>query len=442
LPDQTFAGLGVSSPVVSGLMARGIREPFAIQRLVLRDALAGRDVLAKSPTGSGKTLAFGIPLIERLEPAGRPTALVLAPTRELASQIADELRPLAQRRRLRVATVYGGVGLPGQARTAARADILVATPGRLDDLVLRGMVSLDGIGIFVLDEADQLLDLGFQPQVDRIVARLPRERQTMFFSATLDGRVGELAARYTREPASFEAELPPRDIGEVEHRFVPVTPESKLDALVEELGAERGLTLVFVRTKRGASRLAEKLDRAGVDAVAMHGDLSQAQRERALARFASGRASTLVATDVAARGLDVDDITHVVNFDPPADEKAYVHRVGRTGRAGRSGTGVTLVLADQQRDVGLIARTLDLEAAFTAGGMTIVRPGQPTQRRRGNRPRTHVPGGATHRPLTAPAGHRPAASPQERGPSGEQRAPQHQPSPWGRGGKRRRQRRA
>jgi len=253
--------------------------------------------------------------------------------------------------------------------------VIVATPGRLQDLLDRRLVTLDAVEILVLDEADRMLDMGFKPQVDRIVKRLPRDRQTMFFSATLDGEVGELARSYTQSPAHIEAELPSVHLpGEIDHQFVSVTADTKVSTLVELLGAERGLALVFVRTKRGADRLARKLAQQGVKAVAMHGDLTQGQRQRALERFDSGAVTTLIATDVAARGLDLDDVTHVINFDPPEDGKAYTHRVGRTGRAGRSGTGVTLVLPEQQADMSRVARLNGQHETFASTGMTTAAP--------------------------------------------------------------------
>ncbi|MBI4730093.1 MAG: DEAD/DEAH box helicase [Acidobacteria bacterium] len=367
----TFADLGASTAVIDALAAQGITQPFDIQRLVLADALAGHDVLAKSRTGSGKTLAFAIPIVERtVATDGPPTALILVPTRELAAQVADEFAGIARAKRLRVATAYGGVGLGEQGRRAARADILIATPGRLIDLASRQAVKLGHVAILVLDEADRMLDMGFQPQVDRIVARIPSDRQTMFFSATLDGAVGHLAGSYTRAARLHEVAAPIETVDEVDHRFVPVAPQHKIGALVELLTAERSHALVFVRTKRGADRLTERLRAHGVRAVAMHGDMSQAARERSLERFDSGKADTLVATDVAARGLDLDRITHVVNFDPPSDDKGYVHRVGRTARAGRSGTGVTFVLPDQQGDVGRMASRLKLHEDFEREGLT------------------------------------------------------------------------
>ena len=368
---QSFHELGVSARVAQALAERDIHTPFRIQTLVVPDALAGRDVLAKSPTGSGKTLAFAVPMVERLDPDdGRPSGLVLVPTRELAAQVAAELETIAPAHNLKIAAVYGGVTISTQAKKAREAHILVATPGRLQDLIDRKAVKLDGIRILILDEADRMLDMGFQPQVDKIVARIPRKRQTMFFSATLDGEVGELARAYTTNASRFEGELPVEQ-GDVQHRFIPVTADNKVETLARLLSEERGLALVFVRTKRGADRLVQKLAKNDVTAVAMHGDMNQTQRERALKRFEDGKVSTLVATDVAARGLDLDDITHVINFDPPEDNKGYVHRVGRTGRAGRDGTGVTLVLPEQQAEVSHVARMLGHTEQYASEGMRV-----------------------------------------------------------------------
>ena len=376
---KSFADLGVSRAVVDALAKRRITEPFAVQRLVIGDVLAGRDVLAKSPTGSGKTLAFGIPIADRIAAGGpRPAALVLAPTRELASQIVDEIRGIAHARSLRVTAVYGGVGIGKQAADAARSHILVATPGRLEDLLARGAFTLDQIEILVLDEADRMLDMGFRPAIDRIVAACPRDRQTLFFSATLDGEAGRVAASYTRDAVVHEhGPSARRAAAEVEHKFVSVTGDGRIDALIGELSVDRGLALVFVRTKRGADRLVKRLATRGVEAVAMHGDKSQRQRERALARFENATVDTLVATDVAARGIDVAGVTHVINFDPPADHDVYVHRVGRTGRAGRRGVGITLVASDQRDEMSKLARQLGIDAGF--GG---ARPGRRRARAR------------------------------------------------------------
>jgi superfamily II DNA/RNA helicase len=363
----SFADLGISKAVVRALAERDITQPFPVQQLVIRDALAGHDLLVQSPTGSGKTLAFGIPLVDRIEPGAKgPSALVLAPTRELAGQIVDELESIARSRQLRVAAVYGGVGFGPQIKAAQRADILVATPGRLEDLIARGAVSLRGVHALVLDEADRMLDMGFKPAVSRIVGQTPSQRQTLFFSATLEGATGKLAATYTRDARRHVQEAPKQSKAEIEHRFVYVESQAaKLEQLIEQLREEeRGRTLVFVRTKRGADRLVKRLRSHKHEAVAMHGDKSQGQRERALARFERGEVDTLVATDVAARGIDVADVTHVINFDAPGDRDAYVHRVGRTGRAGRTGAGVSFVLADQSAEMRTIARDLGLSREF------------------------------------------------------------------------------
>jgi len=302
--QQSFSDLGVPTRITRALAERDIHTPFPIQEQVLRHALAGRDILAKAPTGSGKTLGFAIPIVERLEASERgPVALVLVPTRELASQVAGEIEAIAPQG-ISVATVYGGVPIHAQAKRARNAHVLVATPGRLNDLLERKAI-------------------------------------------TLDASVGELARMYTTDPVRCEAApLDTEAGGEVEHRFVSVRADDKVETLAELLRGDRGLALVFVRTRRGADRLVKKLAFHQVDAVALHGDLSQGQRELALRRFESGQATTLVATDVAARGLDLVDITHVINFDPPAEHSGYLHRVGRTGRAGRSGVGVTFVLPE------------------------------------------------------------------------------------------------
>jgi superfamily II DNA/RNA helicase len=376
MPDSSFSSLGVSTDLVRTLSEQGIESPFQIQTRTVPAALAGHDVLAKAPTGSGKTLAFALPIVERMKPGdGRPSALVLVPTRELATQVTDVLADLGKVRGLKVASVYGGVPIPAQAAKAKQAHVLVATPGRLQDLMDRRLVSLDAVAILVLDEADRMLDMGFKPQVDRILRKVSNDRQTMFFSATLDGAVGELARSYTNQPIRIEAELPSEQKpGEIDHQFVPVTADNKVEKLVELLQDERGLALVFVRTKRGADRLAQRLEKHQVKAVAMHGDKTQAAREQALAHFEAGRVTTLIATDVAARGLDLSDITHVINFDPPEDEKAYTHRVGRTGRAGRSGTGVTLVLPDQQAEVSRVARLNGHHEKWEETGMKVAAP--------------------------------------------------------------------
>ncbi len=371
-----FRTLGVSDEVCKVLEEQGILNPFPVQNAVIPEALRGGDVLAKSPTGSGKTLAFAIPIVERIDSSSDGiAALVLVPTRELCSQVTETMELVGRAKGIRAVAVYGGVPLRKQADDARDAHVLVATPGRLQDLVDRKLISIANVSLLILDEADRMLDMGFKPQVDRIVRLLPSQRQTMFFSATLDGEVGELARRYTHFAARFDTELPEeRRSGDVDHQFIAVTPENKVQTLVDLLPGEEGLALVFVRTKAGADRLVDKLKRHDIDAVAIHGDKAQVQRERALARFDSGKVRTLVATDVAARGLDVEDITHVINFDPPEEPSAYTHRVGRTGRAGRGGTGITLVLPEQQADVSRVARLQGQTERFEESGMKMARP--------------------------------------------------------------------
>ncbi|MGD9734486.1 MAG: DEAD/DEAH box helicase [Solirubrobacterales bacterium] len=392
--------------MVDALRARSIAHPFPVQELVIRDALAGHDLLVQSPTGSGKTLAFGVPLLDLIDPQDRgPQALILAPTRELAAQIVTELASLAKARRLRIAAVYGGVGFGPQIAAARRADILVATPGRLEDLIDRGAVSLGAVQVLILDEADRMLDMGFRPAVERIVAKTPSDRQTLFFSATLAGATGKVAAAFTRNALSHVHEHSEEAKGDVEHRFLPVESQGvKIDRLIEHLhegGAAR--SLVFVRTKRGADRLVKRLRSRDVEAVAMHGDKTQRQRERALERFERGKVMTLVATDVAARGIDVTDIELVVNYDAPEDREAYVHRTGRTGRAGRTGTSVSFVLSDQAQEMHGIATALGLDCevgqparadAKAAGGKTAgAKPerSNPSRRRRRRRRQARVP---------------------------------------------------
>ena len=385
----SFRALGVSEAVEQALAVRGITEPFRIQTLVLEDAIAGRDVLAKAPTGSGKTLGFGVPIVERTSTEGKaPAALILVPTRELAIQVADEISKFSHAKGLRVGLAYGGAPVQAQAKKLKGAQIVVATPGRLQDLAERRLIALDAVRILVLDEADRMLDMGFKPQVERIIRRLPADRQTMLFSATLDGEVGELARDYTRNPSRYQAERQ-HDLedGTIDHHFVSVTADDKVDRLVELIDAEDGLTLVFVRTKRGADRLVGKLVRRDVKALAMHGDMSQPQRERALERFRSGKVTTLIATDVAARGLDLEAISHVVNYDPPEDDKGYTHRVGRTGRAGRYGRGTTFVLPEQQADVSRVAAMAGHRETFESTGMKTARPKLLYTSRRGRRSR-------------------------------------------------------
>ncbi|MGH9246931.1 MAG: DEAD/DEAH box helicase [Acidimicrobiales bacterium] len=360
----TFADLGVRASLAAALARQGITHPFPIQELALPDALAGRDVCGKAKTGSGKTLAFGLALLERTRPGarpGRPRALVLAPTRELASQIVDVLRPLGHGDHVRVAAFYGGTPIERQvARLRRGVEIAVATPGRLIDLIERRSVDLTDVRIVVVDEADRMADMGFLPQVEWIMRHLgTRAPQTMLFSATLDGQVDVLVGRYLRDAVRIEATEDEPTVSDMTHHFFAVHQMDRVKVAAAVVrGADR--TLMFVRTRRGADRLAGQLSREGVAAAAIHGDLRQSARERALGDFSAGKLEVLVATDVAARGIHVDDIDVVVHFDPPADHKGYLHRSGRTARAGQTGAVATFVLWDQERDVELLKKRLGL----------------------------------------------------------------------------------
>jgi len=375
----TFSALGVDPRLVSALAARGIREPFAIQARVLPDALAGRSVLGRAQTGSGKTLAFGLPLLTRLAatPSPRrqkePRGLVLVPTRELAKQVADVLAPLGRSVGVTTATVYGGVPIGRQIDSVRDADIVVATPGRLIDLLERRACRLSGIEITVLDEADHMADLGFLPAVTRILDDTPPGGQRMFFSATLDREVGQLVTSYVSDPA-LHAVPATVDCGPAEHSVLVLSAQDKVP-VAAEIASRPGRTLFFVRTKHGADRLAKQLVRAGVSADAIHGDRNQSQRQRALDAFAAGHPRVLVATDVAARGIHVDDVDLVVQYDPPNDAKDYLHRSGRTARAGASGMVVALAERGQVRDLQRMHDAAGITAAHheVAAGHHVVR---------------------------------------------------------------------
>jgi superfamily II DNA/RNA helicase len=349
----TFESLGLSPDLVDALSAAGITHPFPIQTLTIPDALAGRDVCGKAKTGSGKTLAFGLPLLERTTKAepGYPTALVLVPTRELAVQVQEVLEPLGKQREVGVAVVYGGQSLEKQARQIADGvEIVVATPGRLIDLLDRKAVSLEALECVVLDEADRMADMGFLPQVEWVLRHVGGPHQTLLFSATLDGAVDVLVKRYQRDPVHHEVESRTVTVDEMLHRFLLVHEMDKIKvAAAISKGVAR--TMMFTRTKRMADRLAAGLEKEGVKAAAIHGDLPQRIRERSLADFMAGKLPVLVATDVAARGLHIDDVEIVVHYDPPQDHKAYLHRSGRTARAGESGVVVTLVLWNEELEV-------------------------------------------------------------------------------------------
>jgi superfamily II DNA/RNA helicase len=359
---QSFEALGVSPDLVARLREDGILTPFPIQEMTIRDGLAGRDVCGKAKTGSGKTLAFGLPLVDRVAAASphQPTGLVLVPTRELANQVGEVLGPLAAVRGRSVQTVYGGVGFEAQ-RDALRkgVDILVATPGRLIDLIEHRDVQLDAVEVLVLDEADRMLDMGFSPQVQKILYRITKPHQTMLFSATLDGAIARIVNRYLHDPVSHEVAGDEPTVDEMEHRFFFVHQLDKVKVCATICRhAER--TLVFTNTKRAADRVAQQLTREGVHASAIHGDLRQPARERALAQFSTGKVPVLVATDVAARGLHIDGVDVVVHYDPTDDPKSYLHRSGRTARAGSTGVAVTLMLWNQENEVRGVMRRLSL----------------------------------------------------------------------------------
>jgi superfamily II DNA/RNA helicase len=358
---RSFADLGVPQDLADRLHADGLTDPFPIQAMTLPDALAGRDLCGRAPTGSGKTLAFALPLAAgvRRARAGHPAALVLVPTRELATQVAETLRPLAQVRGRRVATFFGGTNIRrDQQRLKQGVDIAVACPGRLADLVQRGDCRLGDVELVVLDEADRMADMGFLPEVERLLDRTSPDRQTLLFSATLDGDVDRLVRRYQHEPVRHELAVA-EDAAEIRHVFWPAERDQRR-RLTADIVRRVGPAIVFTRTKHGADRLAKQLAKDGVTTAAIHGNRSQGQRERALARFTDGDVSALVATDVAARGIHVDDVGVVVHYDLPATDKDYVHRSGRTGRAGATGLVVSLVDQAQGKETALLQRSLEL----------------------------------------------------------------------------------
>ena len=361
-PAADFGSLGVPGDIVAALTKQGIIEPFEVQTATLPDALAGRDVLGRAPTGSGKTLAFGIPMLARLArgESRRPRGLILSPTRELAEQIRRELAPLAEAADRSILTVYGGVGLGPQAKALRKGvDLIVACPGRLQDLINQGEVSLDRVDIVVIDEADRMADMGFLPAVRALLDLTATKRQTVLFSATLDNDVALLIKHYQNKPVLHEVgELEP-DLTLVTHRFIATAKERKI-GLAADLVDQAGATMVFCRTRHGVDRVARQLKRAGVKAGWIHGGRSQNQRDAALQAFTGGRVKALVATDVAARGIHVDGVACVIHFDPPADHKDYVHRSGRTARAGAGGIVVSMVNSDQYKDIRKLQKQVGL----------------------------------------------------------------------------------
>jgi len=366
--SSSFVSLGVPSDLTARLVERGITDPYPIQAATLEESLRGGDVCAQAPTGSGKTLAFGIPLVARVQRARprHPRALVLVPTRELAAQIATELAYLGAERGVRVATFYGGVGFGKQLDALRKGvEVAVACPGRLSDLLERGALVLGDVDIVVVDEADRMADMGFLPVVRRLLDRVGADRQTLLFSATLEGDVQRLVDRYQRRPTRHVLDAPTDAMGSRTHHFWRTETHDRA-ALTADLVRTHPSAIVFCRTKRGVDRLARQLSQAGIATAPLHGDRTQVQRDRALAAFQARQVQVLVGTDVAARGIHVDDVSCVVHFDPPEDETTYVHRSGRTGRAGATGIVVSLVTREQERAVRDIQQRLKMPTGVVA----------------------------------------------------------------------------
>ena len=425
----TFADLGLPRAIVNVLGKQGITEPFPIQEAAIPDALAGKDVLGRGPTGSGKTFTFGLPMLARLEGApskpGHPRGLVLAPTRELATQIRERLEDPASALGLRLLDVVGGVNINNHIRAlAAPVDVLVATPGRAQDLINQGKLSFDDVAVTAIDEADQMADMGFLPQVRKLLDRTPKDGQRLLFSATLDGDVEKLIARYMHDPVTHSTAPVQAAVDTMDHYRLMVGGREERNEIALQIAAREGKTIMFMRTKHGVDRQVKKLRRAGIHAQGLHGDKGQGARTRALEGFADGSTPVLVATDIAARGIDVDDVSLVVHVDPPAEHKAYLHRAGRTARAGTSGTVVTLVMDDQAKEVAQLLRKAGVDApevrvaplsdslvtitgARTPEGTPLPPPGQPQRPKRtaasgnrkadGNRSRNASRGGSNNR---------------------------------------------
>jgi len=369
--EQTFAALGVHEGLVSTLAAQGITAAFPIQAMTINDALAGRDVCGKAKTGSGKTLGFGLPMLQRIAESGgapkgdgpaTPKGLVLLPTRELAVQVFDVLKPLGEAIGLRLVSVYGGADIERQIKDVRKgADVIIATPGRLIDLGDRGELDVSQLDVLVLDEADRMADMGFMPQVEWVLRRIDtRPHQTLLFSATLDGAVDRLVKRYLKDPVFHEVVSESQTVSNMVHHFLNVHQMDRIKVTASICRAFNK-SIIFARTKRGADRLVEQLQKEGIDAAAIHGDLRQSQREKALADFTADKLHVLVATDVAARGIHIDGVDCVMHFDPPEDHKAYLHRSGRTARAGATGVVVSLLLWNQIVEAGVVMRRLAMK---------------------------------------------------------------------------------
>ena len=358
-----FSELGIEKELVEALDVSGISKPFEIQKITIPDILKGRDVCGKAKTGSGKTIAFGLPIVQLLQRSkpGKPTGLALVPTRELAVQVCKEIDPLASKRKLRVKAIYGGSPIEKQIESLKKGvDFVVATPGRLIDLLERGDISVIDVEKIVIDEADRMADMGFMPQVEWILRQVEREHQTLLFSATLDGMVSGLISRYQRDPVMHEIVSHEVTVSEMQHRFIAVHEMDQVKVAAAIINSSTK-TIVFTKTRWGADKLASKLSQENVTAAAIHGDLRQSQREKALKDFTKGKIRALVATDVAARGIHVDDVEAVIHYDPPSDAKTYLHRSGRTARAGESGLVVSLICWNQELDIRKLMRRLGLK---------------------------------------------------------------------------------
>jgi superfamily II DNA/RNA helicase len=359
---ETFAALGLNDEIVDALNERGITSPFPVQALTIPDALAGRDVCGKAKTGSGKTLAFGLPVLQRMTKAepNHPTGLVLVPTRELANQVTEELEPAAQAVGRRALAVYGGAPIEKQIEKLDKGiDLVVATPGRMIDLIERKAVSVADVAHVIVDEADRMADMGFLPQVEWILRNVEAEHQTLLFSATLDGAVNTLIRRYQTDPSMHEVAADEITVDEMTHRFIAVHRMDK-PKVAAAISRSAGRTIMFTRTKAMADRLARDLEDFGVKAAPIHGDLRQSSREKSLRDFSEGRLEVLVATDVAARGIHVDEVDIVIQYDPPSDHKTYLHRAGRTARAGSTGLVVTLSMWDEELDIKRLQKRIDV----------------------------------------------------------------------------------
>lgn len=376
---KTWLELGVPKNIISGLVARGIEAPFPVQEATLPDALAGHDICGKAPTGSGKTLAFGIAIAVKVTKSrpGRPTGLVLAPTRELAAQVAKEISLLCGGSDIRVSAVYGGASYGPQVKAARASSIVVATPGRLEDLIKRRDLDLGAVAVAVIDEADRMADMGFMPAVKRIMRAVTTNRQTLLFSATLDGDIDMLIREFQNSPKRH-AVATAENAGEIDHLFWNVSRDNRTKVLAE-IATQYERAIVFCRTKHGSDRLAGNLESMGINTCVIHGNRSQAQREKALEQFRRGKATVMVATDVAARGIHIDAVPVVVHFDMPEDPKDYIHRSGRTGRAGMKGTVISLIDKSMRRTTTSLCRGMKFDVIYDEPNFNLSEPVKPVR---------------------------------------------------------------